>query len=205
VKLSVAAREEVRRQLRAHPNLKHHLSSRTEVSRLPKDELIALSGKLGVDVRAIAENAFQAGGVTGILEPVVVQIMGYNEQPPAFSGILEFEIAIEMLGKKVSRKARAIYTYIPEWEYFDLARGGVFQGSPGSTIQLEVLAMPEGYTFKSGPDGKHVREKLSPTWTGFDVAETGVLSQEVWDAVEGAIDDKCRAEDGIKRREHQLR
>jgi len=95
MKHSVAAREEVRRQLRAHPNLKQHLSSRTAVSTMSKDDLIALSDKLGIDVRAIAENTLQTRGVEGVLKPLDMQVMGYNEQPPAFSGILEFDMAIE--------------------------------------------------------------------------------------------------------------
>ena len=31
----------------------------------------------------------------------------------------EFELTIEMLGKRVTRKAKAEYAYTPEWEYYE--------------------------------------------------------------------------------------
>ena len=30
-----------------------------------------------------------------------------------------FELTIEMLGKRVTRKAKAEYAYTPEWEYYE--------------------------------------------------------------------------------------
>ena len=37
----------------------------------------------------------------------------------AFQGNVEFDLVLEMLGERVARRARAVYHWTPEWEFWD--------------------------------------------------------------------------------------
>ena len=39
----------------------------------------------------------------------------YSRTHPAFKGRLQFDLTFELLGKRVTRKARADYKYTPDW------------------------------------------------------------------------------------------
>ena len=41
----------------------------------------------------------------------------YSNNDPGFEEEYEFELTIEMLGRRITRRARALYAHTPRWEY----------------------------------------------------------------------------------------
>jgi len=112
----------------------------------------------------------------------------YSDRWPAFAGNYEFDLVLETLGTRVTRKARAEYTFTPEWEYFDLRKQAPFVGWPGSMIRMFVQSVPDR-------DDRDV-----PSWVRMrDIIENGILPEEFWDALDDALDQRCKAEDAERR------
>jgi hypothetical protein len=107
---------------------------------------------------------------------------------PGFRGVFEFDIGIEILGKRVERRAKIDYTLTPDWEYWDLNKKALFTGVYSSSFKLSLLAMPEK------------DEEDKPEWTVMgDITQNGVLSEEIWDAIDCKLDERCRMEDAERR------
>jgi hypothetical protein len=92
--------------------------------------------------------------------------------------------SVEVFGQRVTRKAKAEYGFTPEWEYFDLYKQEPFEGWPGSSMHVEFLTLPED-------DG----DVDGPKWEQFDPAINAV-----WNAIEDAIEERCKVEDAERRR-----
>lgn len=205
MKLPVAARDELRRQIREHPRANEFVPNKSAVSRLAKSELLEIANQLGINAEEIVETTKKsAQGMEGIFEPEELETYKHSERHPAFKGTLEFPLKIEMFGKTLERRARLTYEWTPEWDYFDLIKKEVTQGWEGSVVGLEILAIPEGERWTSGPNGQMIREKNTPTWTKVDIFAEGILTPEIWEMIDTAIDEKCREEDKERRKEHRL-
>lgn len=63
--------------------------------------------------------------------------------PPGFVGNYEFDLTFDLLGEKVTRRARAEYTFTPEWEYFDLEKQALFTGHYAIQLGLSVLTVED--------------------------------------------------------------
>ena len=98
-----------------------------------------------------------------------------------------------MLGKSVTRKAKLVYEHTPEWPYFDLRKQAEFTGWESSSFHLELAAVPE----VCENDGTEAAAEWFET---HEIARNGVLSEEMWDALLDAVDEKCKAEDAKRRR-----
>jgi hypothetical protein len=122
------------------------------------------------------------------------------ERNPAFKGQMEFDMSVEFLGHKVTRRARVKYEHTPKWEYFDLTKKALCDdGNNHYSYQLEILAVPQEY-HDDGP----VTEG-TPYWiTLGDVTASDVLPNEMWDAVLDAIDEKCKTEDAERRQKYLI-
>jgi hypothetical protein len=159
-----------------HPDAGKYVANVDDIEQMPMLALLKLAEKLGVaDVDDLIDSTERERDAC----------RRYSDDFPAFTGQIEFELTIEVFGKRVTRKARARYDYTPEWEYYDLHKRAVYEGWPGSGIRVEFLAAPE-------EDG----ELGDPSWMEIDILAIG----EVWNAIEDAIDDKCKAEDAERRR-----
>jgi hypothetical protein len=199
MKMSSEARTELKRLLREHPAIREHVPKLQDLNRLTKQGLIALAETLGINVAGVAES--QLGARKSGLSDVDHDLMLYSHNHPAFAGVLEFDLRIAMLGLDVVRKARVIYTYTPEWEYFDLNKKAVMKGWGGSTMKLEVLATPgtEVWVLRAG-QSKSTR--AGPEWELVsDLLQTGVMSPEMEDALDAEIDKRARTEDLQRRRD----
>jgi len=174
-KFDILARGHLQRGLRNHPDAAQHVASPEAIDRLPMRSLLALAKKLGVDAPAMIEK----------VRAEDQERWRYTEQNPAFRGTLEFDLSVELLGSRVTRKARAEYTFTPEWPYYDKKKRAPYEGWPGSTIQLSILTVQE----KEGHVGP-------PTWESIDLLEIG----ELWDAIDDAIEARCKVEDAERRR-----
>jgi hypothetical protein len=115
----------------------------------------------------------------------------------AFAGIHEFEIAIEILGHRFTREAKAEYSYTPEWEYFDLQKRELVDGSMlDLDYTLYMLTVPaEDYPLANPKDLEE------PEWVPLPgLRKIGALPMEVQDAIEDALDRRCKVEDEKRRR-----
>src|SRR5262245_21063071 len=72
----------------------------------------------------------------------VIAEQRYQNQHPRFAGNYEFDMAIEMDGVRVERRARIVYQYAPEWEYFDLHLGKPRTGIGSWVYHIELLTKP---------------------------------------------------------------
>lgn len=199
MKLSAAGRVALKRELRQHPNITKYVSSVAKVDRLSKQRMLFIARELEIDVDAIVQ---QAGHQ--IKEPArrfwEDSRYLWSDQHPGFSGTLDFDLAIKILGQEIVRKARVAYSYTPEWTYFDLVAERIMEGWFSSSIGMEVLALCEEDVVE---DEKIVR-KYHPIWTKSDLVEDGILPSAIWDAIEAQIDQKCRDEDDRRRSERNI-
>jgi hypothetical protein len=199
MKLPIAARDLLRKRLREHADIEGHVQGPEDVEQMRKQELLALAKKLRINVRGVIEEAKRDHpGLEAILHEEELARFRYTNANPAFSGILEFDLDLGMLGKKVSRKARMIWECTPDWKYFDLKQQRIIKGWPHDTMHMEVLAVLEGEFWKPGPDG-NLRECESPVWTKVDLLDDGVLTNEVMKEIDDRIDEMCRQEDAARR------
>jgi len=192
MKLPVPARDELRRRLRKHPDIRKHVAIKS-INALDEAQLLALAEKLGIDAKAIIEEAMKT------IEADVEWAKGrehrdYSHKWPAFKGALEFDMTFEFLGQRVTRKAKVVYEHTPAWEYFDLRKRAPYVGSEGTMYHLEILALPQEYH----DDGSVTFGE--PYWVEMpDLLGDDVLPHEAWDPVMDAIDEKCKAEDAARR------
>jgi hypothetical protein len=102
---------------------------------------------------------------------------------------------IELLGRKVSRRAKIAYTHTPEWEYWDLQKNAPYTGWASSSWHIDLLAVPQ----EQDEDGNFV--DLEPYWMRLEeLTRDDIIPTEVWDTLLDAVDDKCKAEDAERRR-----
>ena len=142
-------------------------------------ELVALTTRLGFDARALIDTVREQD------EEQRVERMVYSTRFPAFRGTLDFEFTFELLGKRVTRKARADYTFTPVWEYWDLRKRAPYLGWPGSGLGISVRTVPD----KDGTDG-------GSSWRKIDILDVW----EIWDILDDAIERRCKVEDAKRRR-----
>ena len=90
-----------------------------------------------------------------------------------------------MLGKRVTRRARADYKYTPDWEYFDLRKRAPYVGWAQSMPGITVRTFPS----KDGTGGGPAREEA-------DILSIG----EIWNIVDDAIDEQCKVGDAKRRK-----
>jgi hypothetical protein len=200
VKLSSQRREKLRTAVRRHPSITQHLHSRTAVGQLRKAALLSLAADLGIDYAAVLSSPAEqqpkmgAEAQTGALSP------------DPFSGEIAFDLAMEFLGKTVTRKARIRYTHTPAWAYFDRESGkDVVPFGKGGSYSLELQSLAESeitYTDREAVErGRTFRKRLATTWEPCnDLTEVGIWSEEMWDAIRDQIDRDCRARDAANRR-----
>jgi hypothetical protein len=190
-RLPVLARDQLRRKLRTHPKIRQHLERLDTISRMSKQELLALAKKLGINTKALVEHTTEHGkGMESVLEEDELERWRYSKQFPAFTGRYPLEITFELCGERVERQARVEYSFTPEWEYFDTRKQVPYVGWPGTIMSLHVLTVP----------GEHDDED-GPAWVEIsDILQAAVLPSEIVDGLYDAIEEQCRKEDAERRR-----
>jgi hypothetical protein len=112
------------------------------------------------------------------------ELADWSWKNPGFKGVFEFDIAIGMLGKRVERHAKVDYTHTPEWEYWDPNKKTLFTGVHNSSFTLSILTKPE-----RNEKDKPERVQMS------GIIQNGVLCNEVRDAIDDKLDERCRTDD----------
>ncbi len=183
MKLSNLDLSDLRRGLRSHPRIAPELAD-VDLDRMRAKDLVALTTRLGFDARALIDTMREHDDERWI------ERMVYSTRFPAFEGTLDFELTVEVLGKRATRKARAEYTYTPAWEYWDRQMQAPHLGAPGSGLGISIRTVPD----KDGEDG-------GPSWRKIDILDIG----EIWDALEDEIERRCKVEDAKRRRAAERR
>lgn len=115
---------------------------------------------------------------------------------PPFSGTIEFKLAIRAFDERVIRKARAVYTYAPQWPYYNVQSRQECTAELRLDFVLTLLALPN--SDRSRTDSPHTRK---PYWVPFDQLLTvGVLRTRVYDQLRARIDTEALSQD----RSHRL-
>jgi hypothetical protein len=138
-------------------------------------ELLAITRRFDLDARALIDAVREQD----------FELMEYSRKFPAFRGTFDFDLTVELLGKRVTRKARADYTHTPDWEYFDLRKQAPYVGWPESGLGISIRTVPD----KDGFDG-------GPSWEKIDILDIG----EIWDILDDEIERRCKVEDAKRRR-----
>jgi hypothetical protein len=173
--IDVLSQHYLARGLMKHPDVGEYVADVNEIEDMPMLALLRLAQRMGVDADTLIEATERAEEAC----------RRYSHEHPAFVGRIEFDLTVEVFGKRVTRKAHADYSYTPEWEYWDLNKGAPFEGWPGSAITVEARTVPK----EDGSVGP-------PRWEQIEIPEIG----EVWNAIEEAIDAKCKVDDEERRR-----
>jgi hypothetical protein len=171
------ARHYLARGLENHPDIGKHVAEAeiSELDREPMTRLLMLAQNMGIDAKALIEET----------ERQEDERRRYSDEHPGFSGVIKFDLTVEMFGKRVTRKARCNYEYTPPWAYYDPRKRAVYEGWHGSSMRVEFLSAPE----KDGDLG-------DPAWEKIDILAIG----ELWNVLEDAIEEKSKAEDAERRR-----
>ena len=95
---------------------------------------------------------------------------------------------IELLGRKVTRKAKIVYTHTPEWECWDRLKQAPYTRWASSSWLIELHAVPQ----EQDEEGNFV--DLEPYWMRLEeLTRDDIIPTEIWDVLLDAVDDKCRA------------
>lgn len=140
--------------------------------------------------------AKQDGGFT----PEERERWEYSEKYPAFKGDLDCDIKLEILGLQLTRRFRVQFEHTPEWEYWDLNKGAPYEGWAFTSTHFQVEAVPEDWTGETADDAKLIY--LAPVWTSIgELAQDGVLNDDMWNAIYDRIDEHCKGLDAERRRD----
>lgn len=122
----------------------------------------------------------------------------------AFRGVIEFDLKIELLGRRVARRARLIYAHTPGWPWYHVKTKKERWGLWDNAVLLELLSDPnaEGTQQFTTPGVVAL-----PSWeSANDLLTSGILTREVWDEIDSLIDREARLKDAENRaRAHQPR
>ena len=135
----------------------------------------------------------------------------HSSQHPGFTGTLEFELVLELLGERIIRQARADYKYTPEWEYWDLTDQCLFKGWEGWQVGMSLLtvAEPDEEGEQTAEEAVEPAEEMDdddpedprpPAWVPLDLARDGMLPRAVWERIYEMIDAECKTIDIERRR-----
>ena len=141
--------------------------------------------KLGINLPEILNNA---------KEEERLEQWRHADQHPGFDDAIEFDIEMEMLGLRFTRRAKIEFQYTPEWEYFDLVKNKAYVGNWSSSLCLWLYAVPDNPGMENDP----------PSWVRVDLLEEGVLPTAVWDRIDEEVDKRSKRIDRKRREERGL-
>jgi hypothetical protein len=182
--IDILARAYLAGGLSRHPDIAKHVERVEEVEQMGMWKLLTLAKKMGIDPDEMIEKTEQEERA----------LSDYSFNYPGFKGELPFDLTVTLLGKSVTRKATMVYEHTPEWAYYDLRKKAEFKGWASTQYHIELAAVPEVYE----SDGW---TEAAPEWfEAEDMTRNGVLTEEIWETVLDAIDEKCKAADAERRR-----
>ena len=183
--IDVLAGHYLKRGLQKHPDISKHVAKVDDLEEMSMLALLKLAKQMAVDADALVTATEQQEH----------ERQSHSMNFPAFRGELEFDMTFELVGKRITRKAKVVFEHTPEWQYYDLRKKAPFTGWPSSMWHLEIAAIPEDHEV----DGAVVHGK--PYWVRLeDITHEDVLPHKVGDAILDAVDEQCKQEDARRRR-----
>lgn len=117
------------------------------------------------------------------------------DDPPAFSGTVNFQIKLDMLGRSGIREAKIKYECTPEWPYWNKLTGRETNKREQARFSLWLLAVPDPRQEFDHP------EDAEPVWVQVrELIEDGILPHEMIDAMFLSADNDARRQDIENRR-----
>jgi hypothetical protein len=197
MKLVVAARHEIMALVNGHVQARQHLKRGQSAFGLTDEQLLKVAKSLDIDVKAIVKHVRKHGRGPEALycDYELVEAIRHANAWPGFSGSYEFRLSMVLLGKRVTRTARAEYSHTPEWEYYDVKLQKLMQAPYQSRIALSVRVDDEQKR-KTPIKGK---KRLKAKWERIDLSAFGVIGDEIWQLLRAKIDERCKMEDERRR------
>jgi hypothetical protein len=191
MKLNSTTRQSLRSVLRGHPDVAMFVSTGSEINEMSDEKMLELAERLGLDAKVAI--MYRPETVDRALEE-------YSMAHPAFEGHIQFDLAINLLGLTVQRRARLAFGYTPDWKYFDTEQGNERLGWDSRSVAIEVLAAPDNEAWVLNEQLDVVKASNEPRWIALDVRERGVLPIAVCVEIDRLIDEHCVTEDESRRR-----
>lgn len=103
---------------------------------------------------------------------------------PPFLGTIEFKLAFSAFDERVTRKARAIYTYTPPWPYYHPRSRRERTGHHQLDLGLTLLAVPRADRNRTARPPTN-----EPYWVPLgQLLTVGVLRTKVYDQLRARVD-----------------
>jgi hypothetical protein len=200
---STVDRMALRQAVRTHPDVRKHVASPFEVTWLAKEKLLATAEALGLDIEAVLREGPQND--TCDVDDTL-KALAHVSGCPAFKGSIPFELALDILDKRVVRQARLSYEFTPDdWDYYDLRKREVVAGWGSSTMWIEVLCAPETDAYSSGGRGSLRRRKAKSEWHLLDLmTPEGFVPEGVFDEFDLLVEADAKRQDIERRRQAGL-
>lgn len=212
VKLSAKARNELRRLIRNHRDMYDIIEDYSLINKATKTQLLEWSNALNIDVyqlvnaidRPSKANFSQMPDEKLTDKEQVEAVLGSVKCDHAFSGIIPFDITLEMLGQKFVRKAYIKYQYTPdgdEWTFFDVDSGQDIKGLEGSVIAIYYFDESSVVDIKLDRFGRNSSVEGKLKWKqSYDLFEDGFLPDVLLEKIDKMIDEDARRLD-VENRE----
>jgi hypothetical protein len=113
-----------------------------------------------------------------------------------FAGSIGFKLAIGAFDKRVLRKARLTYGYMPAWSYYDVQSSTEQSGDFQLEVALSILALPR--SDRSGNSDIPTKRYWAPV---SQLLAIGILGRRVHHQLRCRVDAEARDAD----RRHRLR
>lgn len=193
-KLSAAALAILRAKIFVHEDAVSCVKSWEEIKTLPKNCLLAVARQLQIDIDDAIKQAKKDPK-----SDFSIIFAAQQEEGHAFSGEIEFDFEMTMLGTIFQRRAKIVYDHTPDWSYFSCSTGKERLGWDSSSFHMEIQALPEGEVLEY-KNGKLVKRKCKPCWIKVDqLQEDGVLSEAIYPMIMDMIEEDARRQDTANR------
>lgn len=168
--------------LRNHPNILDHVENLSEINSLTKTQLISILGKLSIPVQAATSGSY----FSDLTQQTENDLL--SDEPPAFTGALEFAIDIGINQKRHTGKLIVEYEQTPEWPYFDEKQDRIRNLWPNSSRAYYFMPTKSSQATKLGRRITTARNLSKYV----NVTELlGTFNDPLLDTIEDLINEEC--------------
>ena len=168
--------------LRNHPNILDHVENLSEINSLTKTQLISILGKLSIPVQAATSGSYFSDRAQQTEDDLL------SDEPPAFTGALEFAIDIGINETRHTGKLIVEYEQTPEWPFFDEKQDRIRNLWPNSSRAYYFMPTKSSQATKLGRRITTARNLSKYV----NVTELlGTLNDALLDRIEDLINEEC--------------
>ena len=198
IKISADIRTALRKMLRGHPNILDHVTSKSQVNNLTRDNLIKLADNLEVDfVGELFKNSHIELATVMEFKGSLSSSVSYKNYRGAFFGQVLTDLKLNALGVSQTLKLKCNYENTPEWQYACLDDKRLKYRGGSSRTSLEVKVM--GQLSYSLEEEANIREKSQWLTAEESVGMWDLLRGPIEEKLDEKIEKKMMAEDKVNR------